>query len=176
MDQYIKNILPRLQSFSKNLNKKELFVDKSWILFNEPFNRIEYTFCRDKTLIKSVNGIAHQGSWKLLSTGKLIITIEGTSFQLEKMFLNEGAFILHYSGDINSGLIFFNERIVKNNLRSYLESLEKKVVEEEKLQEAWIVKQKADDEKFEANFIPRLLYIFFGIILIVVIFGIIKDL
>lgn len=128
MDQYIKNILPRIQAFSKNLNKKELFVGKSWIQFNEELNvRIEYTFCRDNSLIKSVNGIAHEGTWKLLPTGKLVIKVEDISIQLENIFLNEGAFILSISGDSTNGFIFFNENVVKNNLVKYLESLEKSI-------------------------------------------------
>jgi hypothetical protein len=132
MDQYIKNILPRIQAFSKNLNKKELFVGKSWIQFNENLNiRIEYTFCRDNTLIKSENGIAHEGTWKLLPTGKLVIKVENISIQLENIFLNEGAFILSISGDSTNGLVFFNENVVKNNLVKYLESLEKSIIESE---------------------------------------------
>lgn len=128
MDQYIKNILPRIQAFSKNLNKKELFVGKSWIQFNEELNvRIEYTFCRDNSLIKSVNGIAHEGTWNLLPTGKLVIKVEDISIQLENIFLNEGAFILSISGDSTNGFIFFNENVVKNNLVKYLESLEKSI-------------------------------------------------
>ncbi len=128
MDQYIKNLLPRIQAFSKYLNKKELFVGKSWIQFNEDLNiKTEYTFCRDNTLIKSVNGIAHEGTWKLLPTGKLVVKVEDLSIQLENIFLNEGAFILTVSGDLNNYLVFFNAEVVKTSLVKYLESLEKKI-------------------------------------------------
>ena len=144
MDQFIKNILPRIQAFSKNLNKKELFVGKSWIQFNEDLNiRIEYTFCRDNTLIKSVNGIVHEGTWKLLPTGKLVIKVEDISIQLENIFLNEGAFILSISGDSSNGLVFFNENVVKNNLLKYLESLEKSISEGEPS-----LPENSDDEIF----------------------------
>lgn len=81
MDQCIKNILPRIQVYSKNLNKKELFVGKSWIQFNEDVNiKTEYTFCIDNTLIKYVNGIAHEVTWRLLPTGKLVFMVECISW------------------------------------------------------------------------------------------------
>jgi|LakMenE18May11ns_1017448.scaffolds.fasta_scaffold9939729_1 hypothetical protein len=128
MNHYINNLLPRIKRFSKNLNNIELFVDKSWILYgDDTYNKIEYTFCRDNTLVKSVNGYAHQGTWRLLPTGKLIIKVENISIQLEKVFLNEGFFVLNISGEASSGYIFYNEDIINNNLKSYLESLERRV-------------------------------------------------
>ncbi len=145
MNHYINNLLPRIKRFSKNLNKIELFVDKSWILYSdETYNKIEYTFCRDNTLVKSVNGYAHQGTWRLLPTGKLIIKVENISIQLEKVFLNEGFFVLNISGEASSGYIFYNEDIINNNLISYLESLERKVEIAEK-EERMVSKTPKDD-------------------------------
>ena len=51
MQQFIKNILPRIKHYSNQLSQVEIFVYKSQIFIDEENNTREYIFIRDKNLI-----------------------------------------------------------------------------------------------------------------------------
>ena len=68
MIDYIKNIIPRIQQFSSQLSKVEVFVDIPWTLIDENGNNHEYVFLTNHDLILSVNGKVTKGTWQLLPT------------------------------------------------------------------------------------------------------------
>jgi len=114
MEEYLRNILPRLKRYSNQLNKVEMFIEKPWLKFNEN-ERIEYTFERNKTLIISTNGNAQVGTWELLSTGKLLIQKPNGSEQLEPQFLNNNLFILTKPNSEDYLSLLINEKIINSN-------------------------------------------------------------
>jgi hypothetical protein len=73
MKNAIKNLIPRLIQYSKQLDKVENFVDKSWLYLDSNGDNHEYIFMRDFRLIMSVNGTVVTGKWELLPNGKLLI-------------------------------------------------------------------------------------------------------
>lgn len=114
MEEYLRNILPRLRRHSSQLNRIEMFIERPWLKFNDN-NRVEYTFERNKTLIISTNGDAQVGTWELLSTGKLLIQKPNGDEQLEPQFLNENLFILSKPNSEDHLSLLINERIINNN-------------------------------------------------------------
>ncbi len=122
MEEYIKNILPRLKRYSRQLSAVELFIEKPWIKYDNK-DRIEYTFERDKSLIISINGNAQTGSWKLLSTGKLYITKSDGEEQLNPEFLSEDIFILTKPNNNQNIQLFINEKNISDqNIEQYIEN------------------------------------------------------
>ena len=114
MEEYIRNILPRLKRYTSQLNKVEIFIEKPWLKFNVD-ERIEYTFERNKTLIISTNGNAQVGKWELLSTGKLLIQKPNGDEQLEPQFINNNFFILTKPNSEDNLNLLINENILSNN-------------------------------------------------------------
>lgn len=114
MEEYLRNILPRLRRHSSQLNRIEMFIERPWLKFNDN-NRVEYTFERNKTLIISTNGDAEVGTWELLSTGKLLIQKPNGDEQLEPQFLNDNLFILSKPNSEDQLSLLINERIINSN-------------------------------------------------------------
>lgn len=114
MEEYLRNILPRLRRHSSQLNRIEMFIERPWLKFNDN-NRVEYTFERNKTLVISTNGDAQVGTWELLSTGKLLIQKPNGDEQLEPQFLNDNLFILSKPNSEDHLSLLINERIINSN-------------------------------------------------------------
>lgn len=114
MEEYLRNILPRLRRHTSQLNRIEMFIERPWLKFNDN-NRVEYTFERNKTLIISTNGDAQVGTWELLSTGKLLIQKPNGDEQLEPQFLNDNLFILSKPNSEDHLSLLINERIINSN-------------------------------------------------------------
>lgn len=114
MEEYLRNIMPRLRRHSSQLNRIEMFIERPWLKFNDN-NRVEYTFERNKTLIISTNGDAQVGTWELLSTGKLLIQKPNGDEQLEPQFLNDNLFILSKPNSEDQLSLLINERIINSN-------------------------------------------------------------
>lgn len=114
MEEYLRNILPRLRRHSSQLNRIEMFIERPWLKFNDN-NRVEYTFERNKTLIISTNGDAQVGTWELLSTGKLLIQKPNGDEQLEPQFLNNNLFILTKPNSEDQLSLLINEKIINSN-------------------------------------------------------------
>jgi len=121
MEEYLRNILPRLKRYSNQLNKVEMFIEKPWIKYNEN-DRIEYTFERNNSLVIAKNGNAlRNSSWELLSTAKLLIKKEDGDELLEPVFIDNNIFILIKPNE--SIQLFINETVVKKDIKNYLESI-----------------------------------------------------
>jgi hypothetical protein len=84
MLQYIKNLLPQLQRFSKSLNHQANFVDKPWIYIDEKGDRHTYIFQKDKSLVMSLNGAVQMGSWQYIPNAESLIIDRGSVTLLKK--------------------------------------------------------------------------------------------
>ncbi len=132
MIDYLKNILTRLKKHSQNLDKIELFVDRSWIFIDRNQNNHEYIFERDGKLIMSYNGLVNVGNWRLLATNKLLIDRITDKLLLNNIFLNSDILILQKNGTDDEPFILIDEQIVKNhNYLTYLNELDTKLIDED---------------------------------------------
>src|SRR3569833_2750378 len=122
---YIRSVLPRLQQYSKRLDKTESFVDRKWVLIDEAENGHSYEFLRDKRVIMSVvmNGVDQEtriGSWELLPSERLIIH-RPEPLLLEQAFLGEGLLIFKESGTTKLPFSLYDPKvIVDGNVEGYL--------------------------------------------------------
>jgi len=121
MEDYIKNILPRIRRFSNQLSSVESFIEKPWIKYDIN-SQIEYTFERNNRLIIAINGDAKkEGKWELLSTGKLLLKKEGGDELLEPKYIDETIFILSKP---NQNIQLFVKENNKNiNIENYLNNI-----------------------------------------------------
>ena len=127
MYEFIRNILPRIQSFSKRLDQIEVFVDRSWILVDEINNKHEYNFLRENNqLIMSLNGKVKLGSWKLLPTGKLLIERgEGDALLLDNAFIDKAILILKKGNSDELPFILFDDKLIPDgDIVNYLTGVE----------------------------------------------------
>lgn len=125
MLQYIKNIVPRIQQHSKQLDKTEIFVEKSWIYIDESNNNHEYMFMRDKRLIMSLNGSVTSGTWELLPNGKMLINRVKDEVLLQNMFFDDALMVLQKSGSNDDPFTLVNvERIPDLDAVRYLNKVE----------------------------------------------------
>ena len=87
MIDFVKNILPRVLNYSKDLDEKEIFVEKPWIFIDESNNHHEYIFMRDGRLVMSLNGAVTIGSWELMPNKKLMINRLVDTIMLQKIWM-----------------------------------------------------------------------------------------
>jgi hypothetical protein len=133
MNQSFKNIIPRLLRYSKQLDKVETFVDKSWLYLDNGGNNHEYYFIRDHRLIMSVNGKAVTGKWELLPNGKLLIDRVADQIVLKNQFIDEALMILQKSASDEDPFILIDEQKIPDlNVMKYLEEVEEKRIYYEK--------------------------------------------
>ncbi len=125
MQAYISNLLPRLKSFSESLDKKELFVEKPWVLFDKTENKSQYIFNRDGRLLISVNGFGHEGKWEhIKGANTLWVEIDGKKYMLKQGFIDPSVMILNLDSSENDIWIFANENLInENKIDKYLKNL-----------------------------------------------------
>ena len=96
MKQFLSQIIPRLKEYSDTLNRKEIFVNKTWLLIDNDSNFTQYTFER-KEVYKSVSGgQAKKGNWKLLTaTNQVWLEFnDGENYMLKMIFASDKVLIL----------------------------------------------------------------------------------
>jgi hypothetical protein len=138
MIDYIKNIIPRIQRYSKDLSKIENFIDKNWIFIDENGKNHEYLFLRDKRLIMTLGSITKEGSWELLPTGQLLITRDTNDLvKLENMFVEQALLVLKKSATDDIPFVLINKQLIPDlDAVKYLEKFEhKKYIEDVPLTE-----------------------------------------
>jgi len=125
MIDFVKNILPRVLNYSKDLDEKEIFVEKPWIFIDESNNHHEYIFMRDGRLVMSLNGAVTIGSWELMPNKKLMINRLVDTIMLQKMFVNDALLLLQKSGTSEIPFTLINEKVIPDlDALGYLESLD----------------------------------------------------
>lgn len=128
MIEYIKNIIPRIQRYSKDLSKIENFIEKNWVFINENGNREEWILERDNKLIMTDSKGTKVGAWELTSTGHLLIKRSDNQYdKLENMFIEDALLVLKYSVKEKPPFILINDKIIKDlDVVKYLERFEHK--------------------------------------------------
>ncbi|MEW5677380.1 hypothetical protein ABGT15_13800 [Flavobacterium enshiense] len=125
MKSYINNIIPRLNKFSKTLEKKELFVDKSWVLIDDKNNLQKYIFRRNGELIMSLNGSVKIGKWEyIIEANSLLIDRIEDKILLNHSFIDSAVMILKKDGTENNLIVLANDKIIVDlDVPKYLKEL-----------------------------------------------------
>lgn len=125
MIQYIKNLLPRLQQFSKSLNQLVNFVDKPWIYIDEKGNRHTYIFQRDKSLIMSLNGAVKMGSWNYIATAESLLIDRGSDkILLKHGFLDKAVMVLRTDNNYDKPWMLIDEKEIPDlDVEKYLKKV-----------------------------------------------------
>src|SRR5665647_1648846 len=130
---YIKNLLPRLQQYSKTLDHIELFVDQPWILRFGTGERYLYIFQRGGNLVVTINGIVTKGNWEYIAPAKaLLITLSGKQFLLRRAFVEDGLMFLKVDGTVDEPWLFTNERKIPDPsdyyIKEYLTNIQVRIM------------------------------------------------
>ena len=125
MYEYLKNLLPRVKQFSKDLDEKELFNDKHWILVDDEGKRATYVFKREGRLIVSLSGVPKIGTWEYISAAKsLLLSVGDDKAFLSFSFFNDALFVLKKDDDAETPWILVNKNVIPDlNIKNYLNSL-----------------------------------------------------
>lgn len=125
MQEYLKNIVKRIQGYSKELDAIEVFVDKKWMLIDESGRQHQYTFMRDKRLLMSLNGITKTGTWDLLPTKQLLINRITDEILLDKFFIEKALLVMKLTGSDDEPFVLINkDEIPDLDVPKYLERFE----------------------------------------------------
>lgn len=122
MSQFLSNLLNRVRQFRNQLELTEVLVDRSWTIYNNNA-LIEYEFLRNGEIVVSRNGEGHDGTWRILPSGKLQIKTDLVNYVLLFDFSITGILVMRLSGENNEPFLFFDPRVVTfNTLEQYLEN------------------------------------------------------
>lgn len=125
MKHYLKNLLPRLQQYSKSLDHIENFVGQPWVLVDDALNRQVYVFQRDNSLIMSLNGQAQEGKWSYVPAVQSLLVDRGVDkILLNHAFVEKGLMVLKKDGYTEAPWVLINEREIPDlNVERYLKDL-----------------------------------------------------
>ncbi|APS40631.1 hypothetical protein [Salegentibacter sp. T436] len=125
---YAQNLLHRLERFSIQLDKVELFVNKPWVLIDQDNNYQKYIFKRDGELVMSLNGKVQVGKWEFIgAANSLLIDRIVDKLLLNQLYTDEGVMALKCDGFNNDYFILANETIIPDlNIENYLRKIEHK--------------------------------------------------
>jgi hypothetical protein len=103
MREYLTNLLPRLKEFSEALNRKEYFVNKTWLLLQEDNTFVEFTFERKYVYKSLAGGQGKQGEWRILpATDQLFLKFsDGESYLLKQIFAATDVMLLSDNSGTN---------------------------------------------------------------------------
>ncbi len=168
MKEYLSNIFPRIKELSYSLDKKELLVDRPWILLND-FDSQEYIFKRDGKLIISIRGNVELGSWEYLPSAQSILLLtEKAKVLLRHAYFDKGLLLLSKMGDKESMWIFINEAVVENrDVERYLNAIANR--ELKGVENQTVEVRTSEDKLFDLVYI-----IFFGIVLLSIVIALIS--
>ncbi|MFN5910342.1 MAG: hypothetical protein ACK45H_03310 [Bacteroidota bacterium] len=112
MIEYIKNIIPRIKSYSERVDKEELLLDKTWVWvdFNKGYST--FHFLRDKRLLISNLGDVQEGSWEFIGKDLLHLKGEGFNVLLNHGIIFKGVLIIQKKGVLDSYEILYDEAVV----------------------------------------------------------------
>jgi hypothetical protein len=120
MNSYIADFIPRLKSFSKQLNNLTLLADKEWVLFepNSKERRI-YIFRRNGELLISQQGNVTIAKWEQIGEKSILLNIEDKKYLLRHGFLDDSLLALKLDGK-SEYFLFIEESILHNKIDSLL--------------------------------------------------------
>lgn len=99
MIDYLKNILPRIQQYSKQLNNEANFVDIPWVFLDGDGHKVTYIFRRNNELLVSKKGEVASGRWEYLPMiQSLLVEYEGKKRMYNQGFLDQAVMILRKDG------------------------------------------------------------------------------
>jgi hypothetical protein len=128
---FVNNIIPRLRRFAQTIEVKEALVDKVWVIYGDT-DLIEYEFERTGEIAVTKNGTTHDGSWRIMGSGRLRIKTDFANNTLEYNFSVPGILVMKIAGMQNSPFLLFNSKVVKNgDIGKYLETLELKFIQKQ---------------------------------------------
>lgn len=122
MDNYIKNLLPRLKQYGQKLNKIESFVDKTWVLFEPGKSFQTFRFQRSGKLYITISGLVEEHQWEYLAPDGLYIKRGGPNgIMYRQAFLLYSLFIMQVEGTEFEPVLFYNEAdIPDGDLSTYI--------------------------------------------------------
>ena len=139
MQKWIKNIIPRIQHLSIDLDKKELLVDRVWIWLGFDNMLSTLHFLRDNRLLITKSGNVEEGKWELHPGG--LLQIQGTDFNymFDHGILFEGVLIIKKLGVEDYLEVFYDVAVIPSgDVIGYVNMIEsqRKFIEIEKAKKA----------------------------------------
>lgn len=123
MFEAIKSILPKIQHYSLELDKRSLLYQEPWVHWNHPEGKaVKLIFQKDGRLHYSVEGDIIDGSWELLNTaGSIIIEAGGQKKLYNHGFLDKGVMILKVDGASSNYFVLANSNVIPDlDVNTYL--------------------------------------------------------
>lgn len=125
MIDFLKNIIPRIKTFSEELDSLTKLYDQPWVLMNdlEKKDFVKIIFNQDNKLLISKNGNVSTGSWQIFTTAKsLLLNIENNQTLYNQVFIDPGILILKPDGFSNDLFILANQNKIPDfDIIKYLE-------------------------------------------------------
>ena len=121
MNNFISNILPRLNSYLKQLNDIECLIDRPWVSIDSDKSIVKYFFRRNNELLISQNGNVIKGKWEFLEFANSLLLEYGNQSQLfNKVFILPNVLILKKDSVDIYQIIFDEKKIPDLQIEKYL--------------------------------------------------------
>lgn len=154
MKNYIEGLLPKLKSWSRQLDRESILKNIQWTMVdNQGLTDTIYIFRNNNELLVSVSGNVTIGTWEYLDTNTLLVTISDKSFLYSKEYFDDKLLALKKQGSV-SYIFFVNNNLIKNKLDfEYYISNENKFEKPKELKPKsdYVIVEKIPDEQTLMN-------------------------
>jgi hypothetical protein len=115
MKDYLNYYVNKFSNSSKSLKKKNLLINKPWVLVDEDGDIQKYIFKDDKTLILSKKGEVIKGTWDYFpEANSLLIETKHQNLLLNEKYIDENVLILKTDGVDDNLFSMANQNLLPN--------------------------------------------------------------
>lgn len=124
MNDFLKSWIPKLKSYSAELDSLSKLYNQPWVLLNEQDDFVKIIFQPEGKLIVSKNGVVSDGSWQLLQTAQSLLLEIGSQKRLyNHQFVDDGLLIMKLDGSDDDFFVLTNQRLIPDlNVEYYLQA------------------------------------------------------
>jgi hypothetical protein len=115
---YLKDLLPKLQRFSNNLDNLTMLTNQHWVsIDNIHTSRVVFIFRENRDLIVSTNGVVEKAKWEFMGNNSILVDRPSGSFLYKHGFFDENILALKMDSN-DEYAVFVNENKYDGELNS----------------------------------------------------------
>jgi hypothetical protein len=97
MKYFVSNIIPRILSFSKKIDKISVICDRKWRMIDDEDVETSYIFRAKNELLVAKSGVVSKGKWDIINNNDIMLEIEDSTLLFRQAFIDENIFVLNLS-------------------------------------------------------------------------------
>jgi hypothetical protein len=130
MKYYVSQIIPRLSSFSKKLDKIAAICDRKWTIVDGEDEPTTYIFRDKNELLMVKGGVVKKAKWDVVNKDDIVIEQNEEILMFKQAFIDENIFVLNLFNTNNYLHLVDSEKVVAKTIKELENILNKRYLVE----------------------------------------------